>query len=476
MYLGVTSTTVNQQIYFLDGAIILDKGSGGFVNIDTALFDFDSPIFDSGTQAVTWKLDDNDASALLIENEDAGGEDYLKIVTTNSSEKVLLPATTDITGTFQIGGTTVSSTATELNIVDGGTAASAITVADADRVVLNDNGTMKQVAASTMSTYYKSKASHPLFGNGADGAVDFSPSNTSCTNDNAAGCPASLGCASCSGGGTTGDPCICTLTKNSSLHSGVTKGSVVKNFSSLTVSNKAQIKLDTTNITNGSASGGSGSLVIRVTGDTTVAGTITTTGAGQAGYTASGDTTAAIGTVGLASACAIGGAKGTSGVTGGTGTTCSVFSWQVGDPLPPLWGAAGGKGACTASVNNTSLGFSTNQSVYSYGGGGGGGGGSYCSGATTACVNSGNGGGGIAIFTRGTLTVSGTLNSSGKDAGGVGGGGGGGSQLLVYGSISESSPTYTVSGGSGSGTVANCAGSGAGGAGNTVKVAHGLDS
>jgi hypothetical protein len=68
--------------------------------------------------------------------------------------------------TLDIGGTNVTSTAaelnildgvtstaTELNIIDGGTAASSTTVADADRVVFNDNGTMKQVAMTDISTY-----------------------------------------------------------------------------------------------------------------------------------------------------------------------------------------------------------------------------------------------------------------------------------------------------------------------------------
>lgn len=47
----------------------------------------------------------------------------------------------------------VDSTAAELNIVDGGTGASAVTLADADRVVVNDDGTMKQVALSDFETY-----------------------------------------------------------------------------------------------------------------------------------------------------------------------------------------------------------------------------------------------------------------------------------------------------------------------------------
>ena len=68
--------------------------------------------------------------------------------------------------TLDIGGTNVTSTAaelnildgvtstaTELNIIDGNTSASSTTVVDADRVVFNDNGTMKQVAMTDISTY-----------------------------------------------------------------------------------------------------------------------------------------------------------------------------------------------------------------------------------------------------------------------------------------------------------------------------------
>jgi cytoskeletal protein CcmA (bactofilin family) len=65
----------------------------------------------------------------------------------------------DIDGTLEtdalsINGTTVTSTATELNILDGDTSATSTTVADADRVVLNDGGTMKQVAVTDLSAYF----------------------------------------------------------------------------------------------------------------------------------------------------------------------------------------------------------------------------------------------------------------------------------------------------------------------------------
>jgi hypothetical protein len=74
--------------------------------------------------------------------------------------------------TLDIGGTNVTSTAaelnildgvtstaTELNIMDGDTSATSTTLADADRMVINDNGTMKQVAVTDMTTYINSNAS-----------------------------------------------------------------------------------------------------------------------------------------------------------------------------------------------------------------------------------------------------------------------------------------------------------------------------
>jgi len=47
----------------------------------------------------------------------------------------------------------VTATTAELNIMDGGTSASSTSLADADRVVVNDAGTMKQVALTDFETY-----------------------------------------------------------------------------------------------------------------------------------------------------------------------------------------------------------------------------------------------------------------------------------------------------------------------------------
>ena len=55
--------------------------------------------------------------------------------------------------TLQIAGAAITSTAAELNIVDGNTSATGGTLVDADRIVVNDNGTMVQEALSTLKTY-----------------------------------------------------------------------------------------------------------------------------------------------------------------------------------------------------------------------------------------------------------------------------------------------------------------------------------
>ena len=54
------------------------------------------------------------------------------------------------------GATAVSYTAAEINIIDGDTSATSTTLVDADRLVANDAGTMKQVALTDVKTYLTS--------------------------------------------------------------------------------------------------------------------------------------------------------------------------------------------------------------------------------------------------------------------------------------------------------------------------------
>ena len=107
----------------------------------------------------------------------AAGTNLLK-VTNSSSDVVFQPqvdtkdivfkqydgtvvATVEDNATFNIpasklaiGGTAVTSTAAEMNLLDGGTSVgSSITLADADGFIVNDGGTMKTIPASDISTY-----------------------------------------------------------------------------------------------------------------------------------------------------------------------------------------------------------------------------------------------------------------------------------------------------------------------------------
>ena len=76
-------------------------------------------------------------------------------VTATTAEINLLDGVTSTTAELNILDG-VTSTTTELNIVDGDTTATATTLADADRVVVNDAGTMVQVALTDFETYFES--------------------------------------------------------------------------------------------------------------------------------------------------------------------------------------------------------------------------------------------------------------------------------------------------------------------------------
>ena len=64
--------------------------------------------------------------------------------------------------TLDIGGTNITATAAELNIIDGDTSAISTTLVDADRVIVNDNGTMKQVAMSDVKSYNPGKTTEEI--------------------------------------------------------------------------------------------------------------------------------------------------------------------------------------------------------------------------------------------------------------------------------------------------------------------------
>ena len=79
-------------------------------------------------------------------------------VTATASELNIMDGVTATTAELNIMDG-VTSTAAELSIMDGDTSATSTTLADADRVVVNDAGTMKQVAMTDVTTYINSNAS-----------------------------------------------------------------------------------------------------------------------------------------------------------------------------------------------------------------------------------------------------------------------------------------------------------------------------
>ena len=95
------------------------------------------------------------SNAIIFEGATAdGNETTLSIVDpTADHTQYLLNQTGYIPLLAASTTTAITSTPAELNILDGGTSATSTTLADADRLVINDNGTMVQVALTDLETY-----------------------------------------------------------------------------------------------------------------------------------------------------------------------------------------------------------------------------------------------------------------------------------------------------------------------------------
>ena len=102
---------------------------------------------------------------------------------TEAQLEILDGATVSTTELNKLDGATV--TVTEINILDGDNNASSVTLADADRIIVNDNGTMKQVAVSALNTYTSASIAADDISTG-DGAVNITTSSGNITIDAAA--------------------------------------------------------------------------------------------------------------------------------------------------------------------------------------------------------------------------------------------------------------------------------------------------
>ena len=178
---GTWGTTTNNNLDILDraingvGAITLSGTTHTLTTSDGTLSDGGFKVLvlggsPSGTNTITISPNDQD-KVYIVQN----GTSQTATFTQGSGGNVSVPAgskkiifadgagsgaaVTDVTdaldvATLRLGGTAVSSTATELNIVDGDTSAGTTAVAAGDGIVTNDGGTMRQTTAATFSTYF----------------------------------------------------------------------------------------------------------------------------------------------------------------------------------------------------------------------------------------------------------------------------------------------------------------------------------
>ena len=130
------------------------------------------------TKATVTASTTNAAYPVVFNNDDALLD--ATALTYNPSTTTLSANTLSATS-INIGETSLTSTATELNIVDGDTSATATTVVAADRVVLNDGGTMVQAAVTDLDTFF-SATTKTLTNKTLDAVVLGTPASGDLTN------------------------------------------------------------------------------------------------------------------------------------------------------------------------------------------------------------------------------------------------------------------------------------------------------
>ena len=163
---GAVTVSTNLDV---DGTTNLDAVDiDGAVQIDATL---SVGVDDTGYDV---KLFGDTASAFML--WDASADDLIL----SGAAGLIVPE-----GQLTLGSTAITLTAAELNILDGDNNASSVTLADADRIIVNDNGTMKQVAVSALNTYTSASIAADDITVG-DAAVNITTSSGNITIDAAA--------------------------------------------------------------------------------------------------------------------------------------------------------------------------------------------------------------------------------------------------------------------------------------------------
>ena len=123
----------------------LDTGSitSGFGTIDTGASAITTTGLISGGSL--------DIDNVLINGTTIGHTDDTDLITL--ADGIVTVAGEISVTTLDIGGTNVTSTAAELNLIDGGATVGTTAFADGDGILHNDGGTMKVTSATTLKTY-----------------------------------------------------------------------------------------------------------------------------------------------------------------------------------------------------------------------------------------------------------------------------------------------------------------------------------
>ena len=184
---GVTIDSSTDVIIDAGGAdiILKDDGTefGRFTNNST---DFEIKV---STQDKDIKFIGDDGgsaiTALTLDMSAAGDATFNNQVIVGDGKLVLNSTAVTSTAAELNALDGITSTVSELNIIDGDTSASSVTIVDADQIILNDGGTMKQVAVSALNTYTSSSIAANNISGGSS-AVNITTSSGNITIDAAA--------------------------------------------------------------------------------------------------------------------------------------------------------------------------------------------------------------------------------------------------------------------------------------------------
>ena len=166
---GGAGSTV-EQVRFQDGAIV--PVTDNDIDLGTSSVEFKDAFFDGTVTTDALVADTADINGGSVDGATLGTNSAITQAvidnvnidgttighTSDTDLMTLASGVLTVAGevsltTLDIGGTDVTATAAELNIMDGNTSASSVTVADSDQFILNDAGTMKQITASDLKTY-----------------------------------------------------------------------------------------------------------------------------------------------------------------------------------------------------------------------------------------------------------------------------------------------------------------------------------